>query len=140
MAHCLENKTITSVDLAEDKHAIRFNILEGESIVAKTDGDCCSYTWIEHVELPAKGFPAKVLSVEALDLPGSVDNSEDYECLQVYGLKIITESGDFVIDYRNSSNGYYGGNLSWPDDKYYYGGVHGQNVSDEIYHPLTRDI
>ena len=33
-----------------------------------------------------------------------------------------------MIDYRNESNGYYGGNLCW-DDESFYGGVYGQNVS-----------
>lgn len=137
MTHCLDDRTITGIELADDKKAMRFLLVDGEPVVAKADGDCCSDTWIEHVELPAMGFPAKVLSVEGLDLPGSVDNSEEYECLAVYGLKIATDKGDIVIDYRNSSNGYYGGNLSWPDDGYFYGGVFGQNVSTEKWEPLN---
>lgn len=50
--------------------------------------------------------------------------------IQYYGFHIRTENGDCTIDYRNQSNGYYGGNLSW-DDKDFYGGVFGQNVSTE---------
>ena len=88
---------------------------------------------------PLGGFPAKVLDMADLDLPGSVRNDEEFYCLEVYGLKITTDKGDLVIDYRNSSNGYYGGNLSWPDDGYFYGGVHGQNVSNEDWRPLSKD-
>lgn len=33
------------------------------------------------------------------------------ECVAYYGLKITTEKGRAVIDYRNDSNGYYGGSL-----------------------------
>jgi hypothetical protein len=44
-----------------------------------------------------------------------------------------------VIDYRNESNGYYGGELCWPDD-HFYGGVHGQNVSTEQWVDVTEDI
>ena len=128
--HCLQNKTITGIEIAADQKAMRFLVVGGEPIIAKADGDCCSSTWIEHVELPALGFPATVLSVEDIPLPGSVDDDANYECLAVYGLKISTDKGDIVIDYRNSSNGYYGGDLSWPDD-YFYGGVYGQNVSNE---------
>ena len=32
-------------------------------------------------------------------------------CVAYYGLKITTDNGRAVIDYRNSSNGYYGGSL-----------------------------
>ena len=139
MTKCLDDKTITGVELAGDKEAIRFLIEGGEPIVAKCDADCCSHTWVEHIELPAMGFPAKVLSVADLDLPGSVEDHPDHDCLQVYGLKITTDKGDLIIDYRNSSNGYYGGSLAWPDDEYFYGGVYGQNVSDQTWQPVSSD-
>ena len=60
MGHCLDNQTITAIELAGDKKAMRFVIEGGEPITAKADGDCCSISWIEHVELPAGGFPAKI--------------------------------------------------------------------------------
>lgn len=137
--HCLEGKTITGIEIADDKKAMRFLVEGADAIVAKADGDCCSSTWIEHVGLPALGFPAKVLSVADLDLPGSTSN-DDGDCLAVYGIEIITDKGSIIIDYRNSSNGYYGGDLSWPDDDYFYGGVYGQNVSTEKWQPLKIDI
>ena len=34
-----------------------------------------------------------------------------------------------VIDYRNNSNGYYGGEIVWPGEDF-YGGVYGQNESN----------
>lgn len=138
MTHCLQDKTITGIEIASDQKAMRFLIEGSDPIVAKADGDCCSSSWIEHVELPAAGFPAKVLSVNNLDLPGSNDNDSEHDCLVVYGLKIATDKGDLVIDYRNSSNGYYGGNLSWPDESYFYGGVYGQNVSNEEWKSLSQ--
>lgn len=138
MTNCLQNKIITGVEIASDKKALRFLIEGDDPVIAKTDGDCCSDSWVEHVELPALGFPAKVMSVSDLDLPGSTDDG-DYNVIAVYGLKIATDKGDLVIDFRNLSNGYYGGNLSWPDDDdYFYGGVYGQNVSTEEWQPLTE--
>lgn len=125
----LIGRTLAGIKIAEDKEAILFHTNEGD-VVVRCDADCCSHTWIEHVELPARGFPAKVLAVEDLDLPGSCDNHPEHDCLQVYGCKIVTENGDVVIDFRNSSNGYYGGSLSWPGD-HHYGGVYGQNNSEE---------
>lgn len=32
------------------------------------------------------------------------------------GFKVTTDKGVIVIDYRNASNGYYGGSLSWPGE------------------------
>jgi hypothetical protein len=128
MSDFLVGKTIVKIMIADDKEALLFMCVDGDHIV-KVDADCCSHTWIEHVELPALGFPALVLGVADLELSGSDDNHPEYDCLQVYGCCITTTKGEIVIDYRNSSNGYYGGNLSWPDDSYFYGGVYGQNVS-----------
>lgn len=44
-----------------------------------------------------------------------------------------------VIDYRNESNGYYSGNLSWGDGDYFYGGVYGQNVSKQDWQKIAGD-
>lgn len=126
MTNPLIGKTITKVELAADKLAIRFTA-DGEEVVAKCDADCCSFTWIESVEMPAGGLPAKVLEAADLDLPSQ---DKDGNLLKFYGLKLTTDKGDLVLDYRNESNGYYGGSLSWPGE-YHYGGVYGQDNSKE---------
>jgi hypothetical protein len=127
----LVGKTIASMMIAADRQALLFKMADDSEIVVNVDADCCSYTWVESVELPAFGFPAHVLSVEDLDMPEQPDSKfhTDADVLSFYGCKIATDKGDIVIDFRNDSNGYYGGNLSWPDDRYFYGGVYGQNVS-----------
>lgn len=127
MENILIGKNLLAIKIADDKQAILFVTDSGE-IVAECDADCCSSTWVEHIEMPALGFPAMVISVTDLDLPGSQKDHPDYDCLAVYGLKITTNKGEIIIDYRNSSNGHYGGNLCWPGDCY-YGGVYGQNYS-----------
>src|ERR1700735_4704892 len=115
--------------IAADRQALLFQTVEGE-IVVGVDADCCSYTWIEHIELPALGFPAVVLSVANLDMPEGAPSEfrTDPDSLAFYGCKIVTDRGEIVIDYRNGSNGYCGGSLSWPGE-HFYGGVFGQNVS-----------
>src|SRR5690349_17381854 len=120
----LIGKTITALEIADDKKALRFVLTDGECIV-NVEGDCCSSTWVEHVELPALGFPATVTAVRDLTLD-RVEH-EEFDVVQFYGCNIATDRGEIVIDYRNSSNGYYGGSLSWPGDDYYYEGVYGQN-------------
>jgi hypothetical protein len=123
----LVGKTLKGVKLAKDKEAILF-VCDNENIVVKCDADCCSHTWVESIETPARGFPATVLSVEDIVLNDDKDNHGGE--LAFYGLKIVTESGDIIIDYRNESNGYYGGSLSWPGEDH-YGGVYGQNNSKQ---------
>jgi len=124
----LVNKTITGIKIASDKKAILFEVEGGEHI-AKCDGDCCSSTWVENIELPTLGFPAKVISAEDIDMSEPAEKDEDMEVVAYYGLKIQTDKGDIVIDYRNESNGYYGGSLCWENENYYYGGVFSQNIS-----------
>ena len=143
--HVLVGKKLTRVWLASDRKAIRFDVADGEPIIARADGDCCSASWIEGLDAPL-ALIGTVQAVEDLDMPdlGSVaaqsqdkDSSYDPECIRYYGCKITTDKGSCVIDYRNESNGYYGGNLSWPNDNYFYGGVHGQNVSKEDWREIA---
>jgi hypothetical protein len=127
--------TITGVKIADDKQAMLLQTDRGD-VVVLVDGDCCSHSWIENVDLPALGLPAKVISHEWVAMPDLGTPDED-ECIAYYGHKIVTDRGAFLIDYRNSSNGYYGGSIHWPWDDYYYGGVHGQNVSKENWKDVT---
>ena len=134
----LVGKTITGIEIAADRQALRFVLEDGE-LVVDVDADCCSYSWVEHVELPALGLPATVVAVADIDMPeGAVSAFHaDTDVLAYYGCKIVTDRGEIVIDYRNDSNGYYGGSLSWPSERY-YGGVFGQNVSKHEWQPLTE--
>jgi hypothetical protein len=132
MTHCLIGKILTGLQIAEDKKTIKFRTTEGD-IVAKTDGDCCSNSWIENVEVGILGFPALVIEVEDINMPEQIESeNDDYAVTTFYGFKITTDKGTIFLDYRNESNGYYGGSLCWPDD-YFCGGIYGQNCSDEIY-------
>lgn len=120
MDNVLVGKTLTGIKIARDREALLFQTLESD-IAARVFADCCSYTWIEHVELPAGGFPALVTAFEDLEMPEGAPSRyhENPECLAFYGCKIGTTRGAIVIDYRNDSNGYYGGGLKWPGDSGY---------------------
>jgi hypothetical protein len=134
----LVGKKVTAVYLAEDGGAIRFDIEGGDPIVAHADGDCCSRSWIEYVETP-ENLLGTVTAVEDIDLAkeGTWDK-DGYEYVQFYGCKITTEKGSSLLDYRNESNGYYGGSLEWPGKaSYFYGGVFGQNVSKEEWRQIV---
>lgn len=135
--HFLVGKTITGIKLASDKEAILFQTTDGD-VVAKCDADCCSQTWIENIENTVREFPALVVAAEDIEdgLPEPVEDDPEHDYLQLYGLKITTDKGVIVIDYRNASNGYYGGSLAWPGECH-YGGVYGQAVSSEQWEPIA---
>jgi hypothetical protein len=82
-------------------------------------GDCCSQSWIESIDAPTALY-GKVLKVEEINMPelGDVGTPKvpDVDCVAYYGLKITTETGIAVLDYRNDSNGYYGGSLEVVDE------------------------
>jgi hypothetical protein len=47
-----------------------------------------------------------VVDDDGVDVPDA-----DHECLTVYQTHFRTERGDVTLEFRNSSNGYYGGYL-----------------------------
>jgi hypothetical protein len=134
----LIGKTITAIQLTTDKKAIRFVLGDGTDVVANADGDCCSSTWIEHILMPASGFPAVVLEAHDIEMP-DLGTPPNAECIAYYGFEIKTDKGDMTIDYRNESNGYYGGNLSWPGEDF-YGGVFSQNVANDEWRDVKQDM
>lgn len=115
--HLLDDKIIKEIKLTKDREHILFVFDDGKTLEAYAHGDCCSNTWIEHIE-HATEYPAKVLKVETLEMPEShwKDGEEDGDYITYYGLSIKTDKGDIVIEYRNSSNGYYGGELAFEGD------------------------
>lgn len=110
----LIDKIITAVYLSSDKTAIKFDF-DGGDVLSFAEGECCSYSWIEHVENPENLIGASVLSVVDKDMP-DLGDQPDHDCMSYYGLEITTAKGYCLIDYRNDSNGYYGGCLVWPED------------------------
>ncbi len=132
----LVGKRVTAVWLADDQQAIKFDVEGAEPIIARADGDCCSHSWIESLDAP-DALLGVVQSVDDLDMPdlgSTAANAQDKtvgydpECISFYGCKIVTDKGACVLDYRNESNGYYGGSLVWPSG-HFYGGVFNQNES-----------
>ncbi len=141
--HPLIGKTIASVYLTSDGGAIRFDLSDGSQVHASAYGECCSHSWIETIQGLDQIIDSPIVSVEDVAMPDLGSNGETdrainryghyEEEMAYYGCKITSEKGYAVIDYRNSSNGYYGGSLSW-DGEYFYGGVHGQNEAKGEWH------
>lgn len=116
----MANKPLDSITLSEDKETITFTFEDGTKVYWGVEGDCCSRSWIEHLTVP-DDIKGQILDTVE-DYRMSRDDDEDgYTTLQVYQTKLITNKGNaIVLEYRNESNGYYGGyvvRLSEPGKK-----------------------
>jgi hypothetical protein len=91
---------------------IDFELADGSRLGFSAEGDCYSYSWIEHVSNVEQIRDATVLRIEDVDLPDAVPSPpEDVEVEVIYGTKIYTNKGYLLIEYRINSDGYYGGCL-----------------------------
>ncbi len=116
----LVGQTITGYELVQGGERITFHLLNSAPVTLYAVGDCCSQSWIESIDLPSN-LLGKVVSVEDLFMPDLGDigtlTHELVDVVQYYGMKITTNRGSAVIDYRNDSNGHYGGSLEvWTGD------------------------
>ena len=78
-----------------------------EFIAYRTEGDCCSETWfsaINGIEALIDQTVTDVIERETVEAPGT-RQAED----TLYGYTLVTATGHCDIEFRNSSNGYYGG-------------------------------
>lgn len=109
-------KALAAVTLDKGKDRITFEFQDGSSRSFGVDGDCCSSSWIEHLEMPADVVGAKIISAEDSASITSDHDEHDEEnggdSIAVYNTAFRTDRGDIVLEYRSSSNGYYGGNLT----------------------------
>lgn len=109
----LIGKRISEILINPGKDYLAFIFAWGapDSVQYYADGDCCSQSWIEHINgIEILSSPALVTDVADRDMPEAEDNDE-YNCIRVYGWTIKTDRGYIDIEMRNSSNGYYGGML-----------------------------
>ena len=106
----LTNKRITGVYIGAHESSIKFT-LEGSAdpIVFDCGGDCCSETWFSEILNVDALVGHVVMSVETLNLPHHEDGNGRQEYDRFYGYGIATDAGHCTIVFRNSSNGYYGG-------------------------------
>lgn len=105
----IKGKTLAAVELNAARDKLTLRLADGTLRTYRVEGDCCSRSWIEHLETPGDIVGAVLLDV--VDSGGITVPSGDYECLRVYNTTFRTNRGDVVLEYRNSSNGYYGGYL-----------------------------
>ncbi len=107
----LIGKKIVKVGISQDKTVLGFEIEDGSKLAYYTEGDCCSSSWIEHFSNAEYLAGSRVVGVEEIDVPGVGDDEQnDGDFIQCYGVRIsLFGKPPFEFEFRNSSNGYYGG-------------------------------
>jgi len=109
----LIGKKITGLFVdSEDQGTLMFKSGE-EELVYTGYGDCCSETWFADITGVDCLIGFTVISVESVELNDVFDERTRQEHDEVYGYKIKTNKGYVDIIYRNSSNGYYGGDCEF---------------------------
>lgn len=106
-------RKLMSVRLDDAKDYLTLTFEDGGTKRYCVTGDCCSQSWIEHLEMPDDVAGATLLDIDESDCV-EVEHP-DHECLKVYRTTFKTDKGEVVLEYRNSSNGYYGGSLEAVD-------------------------
>lgn len=117
----LIGKHLERVEIWPDRDGITFVLRDGPTVDMETYGDCCSYTWVESIDAPSVLEDATIISMEDIDMPDNPvsNHRQDTDVVAYYGLKIVTTKGHAVLDYRNDSNGYYGGSLNFIGEMWY---------------------
>jgi hypothetical protein len=114
----LVGQKVLSIEVdSGDQHCLRLTTDKGITIF-ETEGDCCSETWFADIIGVDQLIDRTILSalLVDMDVPDRIDSRSRQESDQFYCLKLTTEWGVADIIFRNSSNGYYGGNLNIIDE------------------------
>lgn len=102
----LKGRKIEKILISPDQDYLVFETDKGRQAYY-ADGDCCSVSWFSGITGVDALLGHTVTGTENVDL-GEVQESP-HECLQLYGIKLTTDAGRADVEFRNSSNGYYGG-------------------------------
>lgn len=109
----LTGRTVTGLSVGPDEAFLVFHLDDFfvPNVVWDTDADCCSETWFADVINLAALLNHPVLSVtqEFIDDPDCTRSRQEHDV--VGAITITTLAGDCRVEWRNSSNGYYGGSV-----------------------------
>ena len=112
----LVGKEIKSLRVSEDLSVIIFGYgsCKEKYIAYITVGECCSQTWFADITGVEALLGNEVIGWRTDDMETyNVDDGRGRDDVDsAYGITLFTKKGACSIVYRNSSNGYYGGNIS----------------------------
>jgi len=119
----LIGKTIKDVWISNEGDYLVFDFDGYAPYYFYVESECCSSTWIHEINGRDALRDAEINSVESKDieLPDDKNDKDNEDSLESYCLTLTTRKGRCDIIYRNQSNGYYGGDLTyldWESDQY----------------------
>ena len=112
MLEKLEGSRVSEVFVSSDTETM-FLVTDKGIYRLDLDGDCCSETWFSDI-YNFDALIGTIGTIQEIDLPDyDVDDGRTRQCEDcAYGIEVVTDKGVSKIVFRNSSNGYYGGNLN----------------------------
>lgn len=107
----LLNQKVKKIEINAENDSLVF-ITDKEEFVYNAWGDCCSITWFSHIagikNLLGQTV-TKVIEHKSRDATEEEYKEGNYDDLEIYGFALETKKGTCDIEFRNDSNGYYGG-------------------------------
>lgn len=111
----LTGETVSALRLgkdAQDAEYIAFLLASGKEHIFMLDADCCSETWmyaIQNVQALFNRVIQEVIPCPETALDDDGKSRQQYD--KLYRYTLATSRGYVDLEFRNSSNGYYGGGL-----------------------------
>lgn len=112
----LLNQVVEHVYVNDDNTLIVFKTQDDKLFAYRAYGDCCSHSWINTLTGLANLLDRPVQKV-TLNKELRDEANDNGNVIKYYGVTLETIKGFVDLEYRNSSNGYYGGSLDF--DKTY---------------------
>ncbi len=117
----LFKETIFRMYMDADKEYLVFRTMHGgtEYIIYTADAQCCSDSWFESITNPEYLVGNEIIGIEEkIEREEIVPETDDMSqrILRIYGYTFKTSQGYSDIEFRNSSNGYYGGSCELVDN------------------------
>lgn len=107
----MADRPLYKVERSDDQEVVTFYFQDGGAVGFRAEGDCCSHSWIEHLEAPSDVNGRTLVEVQD-ERVGQEEAGEWGDLRQFYQTKFRLDNGETIaIEYRNDSNGYYGGYL-----------------------------
>lgn len=110
----LLDKIITQIKMNDTSTVISFIGETGESFTYEADADCCSETWFSEIIGMQNLLGHKIEEVKEKDEQYNLEGTRQ-EVDTLYGFTLKTAQGLCDINFRNSSNGYYGGSCYYTE-------------------------
>jgi hypothetical protein len=104
---------INNVFINQEKNVVRLDTDFGEVFLVAV-GDCCSKTWFEHISGIKNikgGQVIEEFNTNYFDEPYKQVDNDEYDIDKYYSTVIKTTKGNLELEFRNNSNGYYGGRI-----------------------------